>query len=103
EGLGAVFERLRERCPGLVSDAARSAAIVAWPDAGGHVPAGQQEAVLVRALALLRGNRSASLVTYFTDEGQLRVAQDGAPAGGGPHVHDDRDLLQAARLVRGRG
>lgn len=103
EGLGAVFERLRERCPGLVSDAARSAAIVAWPDAGGHVPAGQQEAVLARALALLRGNRSASLVTYFTDEGQLRVAQDGAPAGGGPHVHDDRDLLQAARLVRGRG
>lgn len=103
EGLGAVFERLRERCPGLVSDAARSAAIVAWPDAGGHVPAGQQEAVLARALALLRGNRSASLVTYFTDEGQLRVAQDGAPAGRGPHVHDDRDLLQAARLVRGRG
>ena len=59
--------------------------------------------MLARALALLRGNRSASLVTYFTAEGQLRVAQDGAPAGGGPHVHDDRDLLQAARLVRGRG
>jgi len=100
-GLAAVFDRLRERSPGLVSDAAAACGLAAWRDPDDPVPAAAQQAVLARALVMLRGNRSSSLVTYFTDHGQLRVAQDGAPAGRGPHVRDAQDLAQARALARG--
>lgn len=96
----AVFERLRTRCPGLVSDAALACGVAAWGD-GETVDDAAQETVLAQALVLLRGNRSASLVTYVDSRGQLRIAQDGAPAGQGPHARDARDLEQAAALVRG--
>ena len=98
--LAAVFERMRERCPGLVSDAARACGFAVWRDPDDPAPVEVQAAVLARALEMLRGNRSSSLVTYFDASGQLRVAQDGAPAGQGPHAHDARDLAQAAALVR---
>lgn len=100
-GLAAVFDRLRERSPGLISDAAAACGLAAWRDPDDPVPASAQQAVLARALVMLRGNRSASLVTYFTDAGQLRVAQDGAPAGRGPHARDAQDLAQARALARG--
>jgi hypothetical protein len=97
-GIDDVFERLRERYPGLVSDAARACGVVAWPDVGERVTMAVQVAVSTQALVMLRGNRSSGLVTYVSPEGQLRVAQD-APAGQGPHAGDARDLAQAARLV----
>ncbi|MBK9752544.1 MAG: hypothetical protein IPO88_03380 [Nannocystis sp.] len=100
-GLAAVFDRLRERSPGLVSDAAAACGLAAWRDPDDPVPAAAQQAVLARALVMLRGNRSSSLVTYFTEQGQLRVAQDGAPAGRGPHARDAQDLAQARALARG--
>lgn len=96
--VGGVFERLRTRWPGLVSDAARACGAAAWLDAGALPATAVQVVVLARALAMLRGNRSSSLVTYFTPAGQLRVAQ-GAPDGQGPHAGDASDLARAAALV----
>ena len=100
EAMTGVFERLRTRCPGLVSDAALVCGVAAWGDSEAVAEAVQQ-VVLAQALVMLRGNRSSSLVTYVDRRGQLRVAQDGAPAGQGPHAGDARDLSQAAALVGG--
>jgi tetratricopeptide (TPR) repeat protein len=54
------IERARRAAPGLFWDVARSSSVRS-PEADARA-----------ALALMRGNRSAGLVTYFTSEGRLR-------------------------------
>lgn len=98
-GQHAAFTRVRDRCPGLVSDAAAELGVIAWPDPDQPVPPDTERRLLAHALTMLRGNRSSSCVTYFTAAGQLRIAQDGAPPDRGPNAADAADLARALALI----
>jgi hypothetical protein len=50
-----------------------------------------QTAILAEALAMLRGNRSSTCVTYVTRAGQLRTVPHG-PAAAHPMTRIDADL-----------
>ena len=102
-GLGRAWGELRGRAPGLVSDAAAAAGIIAWRDGHGDPDPAGQAAVVARCLEMLRGNRSSTCVTYFTARGELRAV----PHGRGEaeiHARDEADLAGARALVlRGLG
>lgn len=68
QGLRESMREIHEQAPGLLRDAARAAGVDDTSD-----PA-RWEAVLTHALALLRGNRASSCVTWFSPEGRLRTA-----------------------------
>ena len=73
-----ILRDLRRRAPALLSDAARAlgddvfcVTILAGPTASGPDVAIIDQ-LLQQSLAMMRGNRSSSCVTYFTKDGDLR-------------------------------
>lgn len=100
-GLARAFDHLRGHAPGLISDAAAAAGAPAWGDMSFMPCPDDQAAILTAALAMLRGNRSSTCVTYFTPAGQLRTVPHG-PATAPARV--DADLVGVrAMLLRSLG
>lgn len=93
-----LFQRLvHQDAPGLLSDAADELALVIVGD-GDWVPdRAIRAAVLGRALEMMKGNRSASLITYWRGE-HLRIVP---PPGRGlaPHWRDAPRIAQARASV----
>ena len=89
----AIAERLLADAPGLLADASRAIGVASDT----REPAATR-ALLEKLLDMLRGNRSSTCVTYFTDEGRLRAV---SPQGRDlpHHEADDRRLLRE-RLAR---
>lgn len=90
-GLARAFDHLRAHAPGLVSDAAAAAQRPAWGDMSFTPCSEDQATILAEALAMLRGNRSSTCVTYVTPAGQLRTVPHG-PAAAHPRTRIDADL-----------
>jgi len=99
-----VYARLEIQAPGLLSDAASEVGVVLWGDPV-YVPSIEARvAVVEHGLAMMRGNRSSTAMTYFTAEGRMRMVEHrdaGTPAGQGPHVRDRTMLARAHNLVLG--
>ena len=76
-GAHATLDTLRHRAPGFVADAARG--LQTSPAALTDAPA--LAALFEEMLAMLRGNRGSSCVTYFTRDGTLRAVS--------PHTNRD--------------
>ncbi|MCC6644657.1 MAG: hypothetical protein IT374_03670 [Polyangiaceae bacterium] len=89
---------LRDAAPGLMSDAADAARVELWRDDDALPPRGELIKVLTHARAMMRGNRSASSITYTTPGGTLRGCDVGAR--GDAHDGDAGALSQAERLAR---
>ncbi len=69
EEADAIFERLERTWPRLLWDARRAMGeSPTWP-----VP--RVPEVLEQVLSMMRGNRSSHTITYFDDEGRMRIAQ----------------------------
>ena len=98
DGLACAWEALRARAPGLVSDAAAELGLPAWGDMSVSPCPADQLAILSRAHAALRGNRSSTCVTYITGAGRLRTVPHDPP-GAGPHARDDADLAGVRALL----
>jgi tetratricopeptide (TPR) repeat protein len=94
-GLSAVFDELRARAPGLISDAAAELGLHAWEDMSAGPGPDDQIRIAERALVMLRGNRSSTCVTYFTAAGRLRTV----PHGPAPPTREADDLAGARDLV----
>jgi len=89
------------RAPGLVSDAAREVSVELFGD-GAPAELEPIGRVLDHALAMLRGNRSSSCITYFTSEGALRFARNTSRGAPPVHANDAEDLrLALSVLLRG--
>lgn len=97
------FERLwlrlrDEQAPGLLSDAARELGVVILGD--GEPPSDEvMAAVLERSLAMMGGNRSSGLLSYWTGEGKLRFVPVWQRGAAGPHARDHEHLEQAKRTL----
>lgn len=94
ERTGALFAEVFDRAAGLLSDAA--IAIGAPPPVPFEpVPFDAQAALLDEALAMMKGNRASSLVTYVTRDGHLRIAPS-------PRIFSwrERDLKAARSYLR---
>lgn len=97
EDVAAMVTDVFERAPGLLSDAAASLSIVLWKTRA-EPELDRLDQLLERALELMRGNRSSSILTYVTDDGRLRsVPRRGAQRG--PHAGDEDDLMRARGLL----
>ncbi|MBX3183177.1 MAG: tetratricopeptide repeat protein [Polyangiaceae bacterium] len=92
------FEQVQRAAPGLVSDAARELGVVVWGDPEDELALEVVASVLERALVLLRGNRSASSITYVTSDGRLRGCDFGQESSG-LHSGDAAALYEARRLA----
>lgn len=91
----ALFRRLaHEDAAGLLSDAAAELGVMIVGDGDWLPDAGTRASVLTRALAMMRGNRSSNLVTYWHDQ-KLRLVP---PPGQGARPHD----LDVHRLIHAR-
>ncbi|MDC0718998.1 tetratricopeptide repeat protein [Nannocystis bainbridge] len=102
-GLARAFDHLRAHAPGLVSDAAAAVALPAWGDMSFTPCPEDQTTILAEALAMLRGNRSSTCVTYVTRQDQLRTVPHG-PAAAHPRARVDADLTAVrAMLLRSLG
>ncbi len=119
----ALWRRLaHEQACGLISDAARELAegrplasqarlLPAKPSAplahalpivgdGGWEPTLEIiVAVLERALAMMGGNRSSGLLTYWTSEGRLCFVQQWPHGSRSPHAGDSSRLAQAKKML----
>jgi tetratricopeptide (TPR) repeat protein len=104
-----LFQQLVHRAPALLSEAAsglgeeafRAAVIQGYFDPRGQAPPPEViDRVLEQVLRMMRGNRSSSCVTYFTEDGQLRhVPQDVT----GIHFDgptEERALARMAQVLR---
>jgi hypothetical protein len=58
-----------------MSDAARECGVRLYAPRPDNVPLARMRQILERALVMMRGNQSATLITYFTRDDQLRLAQ----------------------------
>ena len=101
----SLWLRLRdEQARGLLSDAARELELTIWPDedpeaeAQSEVPRETKIAVLERSLALMGGNRSSSLLSYWTG-GKLRFVPTWPSPGEAPHARDRVYLDKAKHLL----
>ncbi|WAS89838.1 hypothetical protein [Nannocystis punicea] len=97
-GLARAFDHLRAHAPGLVSDAAAAVDRPAWGDMSFTPCPEDQTVILAEALAMLRGNRSSTCVTYITRAGQLRTVPHG-PAAAHPATRIDADLTSVRALL----
>lgn len=106
----AVFARVVRLAPVLVSHAARelgddvfTSVVLAAPfgeqDTAARIEPGMMTNVLAHALAMMRGNRASSLVTYFTADGQMHHV----PRYGGPSHGGEPQALDKMRTVLRRG
>ncbi|MEZ4384881.1 MAG: hypothetical protein R3A79_26355 [Nannocystaceae bacterium] len=94
-GLESAWGRLEVAAAGLLSDAARELGVTLWGDPGEGASAAERVAVITRALAMCRGNRSTGHTTYITADGRLRfVAPYVTPA---TRDAEDRQFLGYAR------
>jgi tetratricopeptide (TPR) repeat protein len=97
------FERLwlrlrDEQASGLLSDAAHELGLPIFGD--GDEPSDEHKAaVLEHSLAMMGGNRSSGLLSYWTRDGKLRFVPLWPNAGVGPHVRDREHLEQAKRTL----
>ncbi|MBX3024978.1 tetratricopeptide repeat protein [bacterium] len=69
-GLHAALDEVKRRAPGFVTDAAGELAIPVWR--ADPLPADAAAALCEHMLAMLRGNRGSTYVSYFTRAGALR-------------------------------
>lgn len=92
--------RLRDdQCPGLMGDAARELDLAIVGNVGFEASRTTIVAVLERALAMMGGNRSSGLITYWTAAGQLRFVSKWPHGGAKPHDRDEQRLMQAQDLL----
>jgi tetratricopeptide (TPR) repeat protein len=99
ESFETAWPLLVERAPGLVSDAAHELGVSLARDPGEPPPpAADRARVLRRAIALMRGNRSSSCISYFAG-GALRFVTHFPHRGDLPHARDETDLGRALRLA----
>ncbi len=94
-----VYARLCIQAPGLLSDAARECGEMLWGDPGFSPTVAARARVLEQALAMMKGNRSSTAMTYFTAEGRMRMVEHrdaGTPGNAGPHLVDAQ-VLHVAR------
>lgn len=75
------FADLRERAPGLLSDAGRAAGLDVWRAPGWQPEPQAAAAILESALVAMRGNRSSTCTTWFTPDGVLRAVPNDAHGG----------------------
>lgn len=68
-----IVGRLAREAPGLLSDAARTLGVSLWEAPVATLAPETTRAVMETILDMLRGNRSSTCVTYFTDAGELRT------------------------------
>ena len=68
-------------------------------DGAWRPPLADQLAVLERALAMMGGNRSSGLPTYWTSTGQLRFVQQWPHGDRSPHSRDPQYIARARRLM----
>ncbi len=95
-----MLARLKEQAATLLSDAASDLGVRLWD--GAEVAPSLIETVLTRALAMMRGNRSSSCVTYFSRGGQLRVVTQAPDGRGTIHAQDADDLARLRAQLEGR-
>jgi tetratricopeptide (TPR) repeat protein len=93
-----LWTRLRdEQAAGLLSDAAHELGVTPFGD--GDEPSDETKAaVLERSLAMMGGNRSSGLLSYWTRDGKLRFVPLWPNAGTSPHARD-RELLEQAKRI----
>ena len=96
----AVLARLKEQAATLLSDVASDLGVRLWD--GVEIAPSLIETVLTRALAMMRGNRSSSCVTYFSRSGQLRVVTQAPDGRGTIHAQDADDLARLRAQLEGR-
>jgi hypothetical protein len=94
----AVVERVLRLAPGLLSDAARAEGVSLFPRRGVLAEEAFARA-LERALAMLQGNRSSSLVSYLTPEGALRFGLQGGQDREPLHREDEARVARAEALL----
>lgn len=99
-GFDRLWLRLRdEQAPGLLSDAAHELGEVIIGDDDWQPDDTIKVAVLERSLAMMGGNRSSGLISYWTGDGKLRFVQPWPSEGSNPHVRDHQHLEQAKRVL----
>jgi hypothetical protein len=91
------MERLITQAPGLLSDAAAAVSVDIF-DASIRGSEGERE-VLLRALEMMRGNRSSTCITYIPRAGLLRLVPKYPHRGPGPHDRDDVDIARALKWL----
>ena len=96
----AVLARLKEQAGPLLSDASSDLGVRLRD--GGEVAPSLVRAVLMRALAMMRGNRSSSCVTYFSRGGMLRVVTQSPGGRGTIHERDADDLARLRSQLEAR-
>lgn len=100
EQLDRLWLRLRdEQAAGLLSDAGHELGITIIGDDDWQLDDASKAAVLERALAMLGGNRSSGLISYWTRAGKLRFVQLWPSEGRSPHIRDREHLEQAKRVL----
>jgi tetratricopeptide (TPR) repeat protein len=94
-----LWQRLRdEQAAGLLSDAAHELGVTIFGD--GDEPNDETKlAVLEHSLAMMGGNRSSGLLTYWTRDRKLRFVQLWPNIGSGPHARDHEHLERAKRIL----
>ncbi|MFO7564881.1 MAG: tetratricopeptide repeat protein [Enhygromyxa sp.] len=99
-GFERLWLRLRdEQAPGLLSDAAHELGLTIIGDDDWQPDDAVKLAVLERSLAMMGGNRSSGLITYWTGDGKLRFVPLWPSEGAGPHARDHEHLEQAKRVL----
>lgn len=95
-----LWQRLAfDQAAGLMSDAARELGLTIVGDGDWEPELDVMVAVLERALTMMGGNRSSSLLTYWTARGQLRFVQPWPHRGHGPHDRDHERVAQAKQML----
>jgi tetratricopeptide (TPR) repeat protein len=92
-----LWERLLVQAPALLSDAAGGVSLVRDPGAA-PIPTGDRTAVLRRALAMMRGNRSSTCISYFAN-GSMRFVTHYPHRGDLPHAREREELARAFWLL----
>lgn len=96
----AVLARLKEQAGTLLSDTASDLGVRLWD--GREIAPRLIQTVLARALAMMRGNRSSSCVTYFSRSGELRVVTQSPGGRGTIHEGDADDLARLRSQLQAR-
>ncbi|MFO0552515.1 MAG: tetratricopeptide repeat protein [Polyangiaceae bacterium] len=101
-GALTLYRDLVDRASGLMSDAAAAVGLADWPEPERCSSASRGE-VLRAALAMMRGNRSSSCITYFDARGRLRTAPGMRANEHIPTTRDDEDRRRAVGLLENVG
>src|SRR5690606_6707404 len=100
QNFDALWKRLRdEQASGLLSDAAHELDVTIVGDDDWQPEPAIKVAVLEHALAMMGGNRSSGLLTYWTRAPTLRFVPLWPNIGAGAHARDHEQLEQAKRIL----